>query len=68
MLGPLGGIGSIMGCKGVLRGLGSKCGYSRARWGIGGIRRHWGSWRCRGLLGVCRACQGCIRVASGLGA
>ena len=47
--------------SGVYLGAGRECRYTGARRGIGGIRGHWGALR------VCKGCQGCIGVASGLG-
>ena len=64
-----GGVGDI---RGILEA-GRDCRYPGARRGISGIKGHWGllGGRVLGPLGgirECWGCQGCIRVASGLGA
>ena len=58
-----------VGCEGCI-GAGKKCRYSGVRRGIGGIRRHWGSWGCtgvRGPLGSVRGHQGVWGVRGVLG-
>ena len=67
-MGLLGGFRGA-GCQGCIEA-GRECRYSGARRGIGGIRRHWdflGVGVFGPLVGI-KGCQGCIGVASGLGA